>query len=111
METKLLQTWESVKNRVHDISGVENPENWMYENVNGIFYPCQEKERENVVDTMFEELDPDWTDEELIEHGWTIKYSVLIGDNGSVDLRDGCGHKVMVSEEEPQEKRKVGFIV
>lgn len=94
METKLLQTWESVKNRVHDISGIENPQNWLYENRNGIFYPI--KVNDNDVDKMFDELDPDMTDEELVLLGWVIKLSVLIGDNGEVNYRENCGHLVVV---------------
>ena len=32
-------TWEQVKNKVHDASGVKNPAEWLWYNFNGIYYP------------------------------------------------------------------------
>jgi len=92
-----LRSWFVAGNNVHDISGIENPENWMYERVNGIFYPVQEIE--DVVEVeeteeekeMFDKLDPDMSDEEIIELGYEIKCSKLFSED-VVDLRVGCGH-------------------
>ena len=106
--TKLLQGWESIKNRVHDISGIEHPERWMFENINGIFYPVEEIQG-IVEDRDFEELNPDWTDEELIEHGWTVKHTVLIGDDSSINFREGCGQMVLDTEESKPERKAIGF--
>jgi hypothetical protein len=106
-----LRSWESVKDRVHDISGIENPENWLYESKDGIFYPVEDLGEDVTSDEqkMFDELDPDWTDEEMEQHGYIIKCSITIGSDDVVDYREGCGHMVMETVE-PKEVKRVGFI-
>jgi len=37
-----MKTWNEVKTRQHDISGIENPGNWLFEEKNGIWYPSKE---------------------------------------------------------------------
>jgi tellurite resistance-related uncharacterized protein len=37
-----MKTWNEIKNKVKDISGVENPENWTYYQENGVYYPVSE---------------------------------------------------------------------
>jgi len=37
-----MKTWNEVKTQQHDISGIENPENWTYYEKNGIYYPQEE---------------------------------------------------------------------
>ena len=107
--TKRISSWDTVKDRQPDIRGIENPSEWNYVFENGMFRPFEKVVTQVVeVDPMFDQLDPDWTDEELMEHGYTIKFSKLIGEDGSVDLRDGCGHRV-TTVEEPKEIRKIGF--
>jgi hypothetical protein len=94
-----LRKWDIVKNNVHDVSGIENPENWMYERVDGIFYPVEELEipkgESEVEKRMFDLLDPDMTDEEIMELGWEIKYSSEVESDTSVNYRENCGHKVV----------------
>ena len=98
MERTNLRKWGVVKNNVHDISGIEKPENWMYERVNGIFYPVEkvenpkgETEEEK---RMFDLLDPDMTDDEILGLGFHIKYSSEVEPDNSVNYRENCGHKV-----------------
>ncbi len=38
-----MKDWNYAKTKVHDISGLENPENYMYERKNGIYYPILNK--------------------------------------------------------------------
>lgn len=39
-----LKTWKYVKTKIHDISGLDdNPEYYMYQLSNGIFYPAIRK--------------------------------------------------------------------
>jgi hypothetical protein len=94
-----VSSWETVKDRQPDIRGLENPCDWNYVFVDGMFRPFERVNKQVVeVDPMFDELDPDMTDQELENLGYEIKYSVLIGEDGSTDIREGCGHLVMVSE-------------
>ena len=44
MKRNDLRVWDIVKNNVHDVSGIEKPENWLYERRDGIFYPVEELE-------------------------------------------------------------------
>jgi len=32
-------TWDEAKNKVHDASGVKKPEDWLWYNFNGVYYP------------------------------------------------------------------------
>jgi hypothetical protein len=41
METKKV-TWNVAKKSIHDASGIDKPENWLWERDNGIYYPVQE---------------------------------------------------------------------
>jgi hypothetical protein len=34
-----LITWKIAKNKMHDISGIENPNDWLYKQTNGIYFP------------------------------------------------------------------------
>lgn len=95
MSEKILQGWESVKDRVHDTSGVETPSDWMWENTSGIFYPSEKVVKKVVVDEMFNKLDPDMSEEEIIGLGYEIKMTKLMGEN-IIDWREGCGHTVTV---------------
>ena len=117
METT-LRTWGTVKDRVHDVSGVNDPENWLFEQKMGIFYPKQRVEVKTVEMTEYEKLidehDPDMTDEELESLGIVVKYKKLIGDKSEFDIRDGCGHLVRsdleeVGTEPKPQPRKIGF--
>jgi hypothetical protein len=98
MERRNLRNWNVAKNNVHDLSGIENPEQWKWERIDGVFYPAEkievavENEEEK---RMFAELDPDWTDEEIIAHGWMIKDKTAWGNTEVIDYREGCGHLVM----------------
>lgn len=109
-----LRSWSVVKLNVHDVSGIEKPENWLYERVEGVFYPVQEievVEESEEEKRMFDELDPDWTDEEMEQHGYVVKCSVTIGSDDVVDYREGCGHMVMEMETvEPKEVKRIGFM-
>ena len=97
---KNLRNWSVVKLNVHDLSGIENPENWLWERVDGVFYPVEEVKTVEVVEETeeekqrFENLDPDMSDEEIESLGYEIKCSKLFGEE-VVDLRDGCGHLVV----------------
>jgi hypothetical protein len=105
-----VSSWETVQDRQPDLRGIENPSEWNYIFKDGCFRPYERVKKQVVeVDPMYDELDPDMTDEQLIEMGFEIKYSVLIGDDGSSDIRDGLGHRVMVQNDEPKELRKIGF--
>ena len=95
-----VSSWETVKDRQPDLRGIENPSEWNYIFKDGCFRPFEKVKKQVVeVDPMFDELDPDMTDEQLVEMGYEIKYSVLIGEDGSTDIRQGCGHRVMVLED------------
>jgi hypothetical protein len=37
-----MKKYSEIKNQVHDISGVSNPEKHLYEQKNGIYYPVAE---------------------------------------------------------------------
>ena len=90
-----LRTWNVAKLNKHDISGVSNPEKWMYQIVDGVFIPVMEiVEPVEEVDEMFDKLDPDMSDEEIEGLGYEIKFSKLIGED-IVDYREGCGHAVI----------------
>ena len=65
---KNLSNWDKVKSRIYDTSKIDNPEKWMFENVNGIYYPV-EMVKEKVVDEMYEKLDPDMSDKEMEDLG------------------------------------------
>lgn len=43
-EQRNLRTWFVAKNNVHDLSGVENPEQWKWERIDGVFYPAEKIE-------------------------------------------------------------------
>ena len=107
-----VSSCDTVKDRQPDLRGIDNPSQWNYIFVDGIYRPYQQVVVVEVPKTELERLidehDPDMSDEELESMGITIKYKKLIGDDGSVDLRDGCGHHV-TTVEEPKEIRKIGF--
>lgn len=107
-----VSSWETVQDRQPNLTGIENPADWNYIFEDGMFRPFEKVAKRVIeVDPMFDSLDPDMTDEEIENLGFEIKYSVLIGDDGVTDLRDGCGHKVVGLEEEtPKQVRKVGFL-
>lgn len=89
-------SWETVQDRQPDIRGLENPSEWNYIFKDGMFRPFEKVVKKVVkVDPLFDSLDPDMTDEELNELGYDITYSVLIGEDGSTDIRKGCGHLVV----------------
>jgi len=95
-----VSSWETVQDRQPDLRGIENPSEWNYIFENGMFRPYEKIKKQVVeVDPMFDQLDPDMTDEELENLGYEIKHSVLIGEDGSTDIRQGCGHRVMVLED------------
>lgn len=37
----MLKSWNYVKTKVHDASGIESPEKWLWEKIKGIFYPIK----------------------------------------------------------------------
>ena len=41
-EIKNLKPWDFVKTKVHDLSGLKgnDPENYMYQSSNGVYYPA-----------------------------------------------------------------------
>ena len=96
-----LRNWGVVKQNVHDVSGIENPENWLYERVDGVFYPVEEVEvvepigESDEEKRMFDLLDPDMTDEEILELGYNIRYGSEIGEDTSINYRENCGHSVV----------------
>lgn len=92
-----LRKWSVAKGNKHSLKGVTNPENWLWERINGTFYPIEEIQVEEVVvdevyERMFELLDPDWSDEELEANGWKICDGLEYGSDAVVDYREGCGH-------------------
>lgn len=97
-ENRNLRSWFVAKNNAHDLSGIENPEQWKWERIDGVFYPAEkievkvESEREK---QMFAELDPDWTVEEMEAHGWEVKAVKTFGDDEIIDYREGCGHSTV----------------
>lgn len=99
MKRNDLRVWDIVKNNVHDISGVEKPENWLYERRDGIFYPVEEvivPEGESEEEKqMFDLLDPDMSDEEIEGLGYTIKYRSEVEGDNSINYRENCGHQVL----------------
>jgi hypothetical protein len=34
-----MVTFKTAKNHIHDISGIDNPNDWAYEQKNGVYYP------------------------------------------------------------------------
>lgn len=36
-----MKTFDEIKNKVHDISGIKNPKSYWFEKINGIFYPTK----------------------------------------------------------------------
>lgn len=99
METsRNLRTWFVAKNNKHDLSGITEPENWLWERIDGTFYPAEklevkvESEEEKA---MFEALDPDMTDEEIEALGYEIKYKTAEAVEEEINYREGCGHAVV----------------
>lgn len=95
-QSTLLQSWDSVKNRVHDVSGCDDPQNWLFKCTNGIFYPT-ERATEPVIDELYDALDPDASDEAIEALGYKITYSNEIQVSDIADIRDGCGHSVIAN--------------
>ena len=95
---KLLQSWDSIKTRAHDTSGVDKPKDWMWENISGIFYPANkvvEDTPESIAyNKMLELLDPDSSDEEIVALGFVIVLKKSWGEEAVVDYREGCGHSL-----------------
>ena len=96
---KNLRTWLVAKGNNHDTSGITDPENWLWERIDGVFYPAEkipQKEVDEELERMFDELDPEWSDEEVIAHGWAIKYkSSDTKESAQIDWRQNCGHAVL----------------
>ena len=99
---KNLRTWLVAKSNPHDTSGVENPENWLWERIDGVFYPAEKievKEESEEEKAMYDALDPDMTDEEIEALGYVIKYKTPMPDEQvteDVNWRENCGHAVVV---------------
>lgn len=102
METRNLRSWAVAKNNTHDASGISAPEKWQWERVNGVFYPVEKVPEVAVIEEteeqkrMFAELDPDWSDEEMVAHGWEIKDGLEYGEDTEINFRENCGHAVAV---------------
>ena len=97
-----LRTWETVKGRVHDVSGIDNPENWLYESRGGIYYPVEDL-GDDIIDSeeikqlsdyerLVENHDPDMTTEELKNLGIEVVWEKVYGSEEVKDYREGCGH-------------------
>jgi hypothetical protein len=37
----MLYTWSQIKNKIHDASGIENPEDYLWGIIGGIYYPIE----------------------------------------------------------------------
>lgn len=37
-------TWQKIKHNVHDVSGIENPNEWLWKENDGVFYPVEKIE-------------------------------------------------------------------
>lgn len=51
------RTFRIIKNEVHDISGIKNPEEWLFKQTNGVWYPSQkivewEKKMESINEAL-----------------------------------------------------------
>jgi len=98
---KNLRTWFVAKSNNHDASGVENPENWLWERIDGVFYPAEKimvrelTEDEIEMQKLIDSHNPDWSDEEMTAHGLVIKYSTVTNVKDEINILEGCGHAVM----------------
>lgn len=98
---KNLRTWFVAKSNNHDTSGVENPEQWLWERIDGVFYPAEKIEvheptaEEIEMQKLIDSHNPDWTDEEMKAHGLIVKYSTTSKVKDEINILEGCGHAVL----------------